>query len=162
MAFDPENAQHRLVLKNEEALDPIGMGYAAVDGQLNKTLDLFNDSDKNVELPKPVKDTPLTPEILLQVIDVGEYKGNQVGDGRSLVDLFIQAGVSILEVDLEQFRDKIKSLFPGNGPTVASINALKTDLSRAEAMEDPAAPGSPIYGAGTFISKNDWFAARDS
>ena len=66
MAFDNTNAADLLALKTEQATDPIGMGYAAVDGQTKQTLDLFNDPLLNVGLDDI--DETLTPALLLASI----------------------------------------------------------------------------------------------
>ena len=151
MSFDVNDPAHLLELKTEQADDPIGMGYAAVDTQTQQTLKLFNDPANNVGGQSA--DTPLSPEVLLQVLDADEYQGPPVGDsGRALFDLYIAAGLSDNSIELEQFRAAIKSIFATNGATNTAIDALQSLLSRAEFL----------FGQGTVISKSDWIAARDS
>jgi len=150
MAFDVNNPADLAALKSEVNTDPTSMGYAAVVNQTTLLLKLLNDPANNVGGETAA--TPLTPKVLLDVVDGAEYAGNQVAEGRGLFDLFAGLINSDPEFDLEQYRTKIKDIFPTNGPTNAAIDALTSALSRAEVL----------FGQGTVISRNDWFAARDS
>lgn len=150
MAFDITDPINLLELKNEVANDPISMGYAAVVDQTNPLLKLLNDPDNNIGAETAVQE--ITPEVLIDVIDVAEYGGNQVAQGdRDWVKMVFDLGL-FAGADIEKFRTKIKGIFPTNGITNTNIDNLVRPLSRAEVL----------FGAGTAISKQDWFVARDS
>lgn len=152
MAFDKTDPAHLLALKTEVSADPIGMGYAAVVDQTTLLLKLLNDPANNVGADTVAQE--MTPAVLLDVVDAAEYGGNQVSQGqRDWLKMVFDHGLITGEA-IEQFRAKIKAIFPNNGPTNAAIDALQRALSRAEAV--------PLFGPGTIIGKNDWFAARDS
>ncbi len=162
MAFDSTNPNHLLVMKNEFANDPENLGYQAVIGSTTLIRKLLNDPANN-----PGGETAqvtLTSETLIQALDVTEYGSNQMGNNRGFIDTIIAFGTSRGGTpDLEQFRAKIEGAFPaGNSATRDALTAQQRALSRAEAMEDPAVPGTPIYGPGTDITKSDVVAVLAS
>ena len=153
MAFDNTNAADLLALKTEQATDPIGMGYAAVDGQTKQTLDLFNDPLLNVGLDDI--DETLTPALLLASIVPDDLTVSAKFTQGELewLKLLVEASTSLTD-DLTVNRDKIVELF-NQTPTLdtyTNLVALKRRISRAEVL----------FGVGTVISRTDWFAARDS
>ena len=65
--------------------------------------------------------------------------------------------------DLEPFRPNILAALGRAAGTTAALTAKTHKVSRIEAMVDPADAGAgPVFGEGTKISRDDWFAARDS
>ncbi len=151
MAFNRTNPADLLALKNEQATDPIGMGYAAVDGQTQKTLDLFNAPDLNVESPRPTTGQRLTVSILLEIPALAvDLDHNQVSEGEKI---FITSFMNRdFDADIERWRAQIIEALRSQSDTVTALNALVRDMSRAEVL----------FGVETVISKQDWIAARDS
>lgn len=145
--FDKTNPAHLLALKNEVNDDPISMGYAAVIDQTQPLLKLLNDPTNNVG--DETAQTELTPETLLDALDVAEYGGNQIGNTRGFIDTLLRKNEG---TNLEPWRAKLEAALPTNGATRTALAAQTRPLSRAEVLFD----------AGTTISKTDWFAARDS
>jgi len=152
MAFDKNNTAHLILLRDEQANDPIGMGYAAIDGQTKKTLDLFNVPANNVG--GETVNEMLTPSLLLESIVPDDLTvDNKFSDGaRTWLQLLFE-GTSDLSDDLSNNRDKVLELFNENPQTDTynAIAALQRAISRAEVL----------FGVNTNITKADWFAARD-
>ena len=150
MAFDRTNPADLTALKTEVETDPIGMGYSTVVDQTNQLLKLLNEPANNVG--GETTNAELTAEKLLDVIDVAEFSGNQVDQGeRDWLNMVFNFSLSGNQ-SIEQYRATIKSVFPNNGPTNTAIDSLSRALSRAEVL----------FGAGTFITRDDWIAARSS
>jgi len=150
MAFDKNNPADLAALKSEVESDPISMGYAAVvDTNINQLIRLINDPDDNVG--GETVNTELTAEILLDVIDTGDFASNQVDQGeRDWIKMCFD--YALQGTSIEKYRAKIKGIFQANSQTNNNIDALFRALSRAEVL----------FGAGATISKADWLAARDS
>jgi len=152
MAFDNTDPIQLQALQDEQALDPIGMGYAAVDGQTNKTLDLFNNSAKNVGGETTGED--FTPDLALDVIDPDEVTvGAKFSDGQAnWLNYLMSAANSV--ADFKAFEAKFRALFADYTPSSNTLDALDAKtraISRAEVL----------FGVDTVITKADWFAARD-
>lgn len=132
--FDKTNAADLLALKNEVNNDPISMGFAAVDGQTQKTLGLLNDPDNNIG--GETVNVELTAEVLLDVIDPVDFASNQVDQGerdwiKMLFDYAARGG------QIEKYRAKLKAVFQANSQTITNIDALLRPLSRAEVLFGP-------------------------
>ncbi len=153
MAFDKNDPADLAALKSEEADDPIGMDYAGAGTNDRKILALFNEADKNVQDPVPTTGVTLTVEVLFDEMVAEEFGGNQVDQGEMM---WITAILNFLPVepdkDIEKWKAKIIALLPNNSLTEENIDALLRDMSRAEVL----------FGVDTFITQNDWVAARDS
>ncbi len=148
MAFDVTNPADLLTLKTEQATDPIGMGYAAVDGSTKRTLALFNDGELNVGGQTTGS---LTVRGLCGAVDPDEMSAQQVDSGK-LRYVHAMMGQPLSE-DISEFLPQLLVVFDqGGANTTAALNAALRRLSRAEIL----------FGDGTVISKTDWFAARDS
>ena len=148
MPFDVGNDADLLALKTEQATDPIGMGYAAVDGATKRTLALFNDGELNVGGETIGS---LSVRELCAAVDPDEMSMNQVDSGKLR---YVQAMMSQpFSEDVSAFLPKLLQVFDQSAPnTTASLVAALRRVSRVEIL----------FGAGTTISKTDWFAARDS
>ena len=149
MAFNRGNPADLLALKAEVETDPLSMGYASVSNNVTQLLKLINDPSNNVGGETVLGE--LTPETLLDSVDFAELGGNQVGaGGRRGIHYMFEVAERFENID--RWRQKIIDAFPSNGPTVAAINALSRPLSRAEVL----------FGEGTDMVREDWYAARDS
>ena len=144
MSFDKENPAHLAVLKAEEATDPIGMGYAAANNT-TWTLNLFNDSDNNVggETANRIFDSAA----MLDALEPTEFEAQQTSAGAAEYTSTLAAYGNI-----ENYKVKWRGMFAANSDTVVALDAQTSPLSRAEVL----------FGQGTVISRDDWFAARDS
>ena len=156
MAFDRTNPVDLLALKSEESLDPISMGYAAVSGQTKKTLDLFNLAENNVGTdPEDFIGEVFTSEVAMDVIDPVEITvGSKFSEGQARWLGYLFSAADSLGANFSKFEPKFRELFAGYVPasnTLTNLDARNRKLSRAERL----------FGVGTVISREDWFAARD-
>lgn len=152
MAFDRNSNTDKQKLSDEESIDPAGMGYSVVAGQTKNTLDLFNLAANNVG-GEDIDET-LTSDLLLQSIEPVDLTiSNKFTQGQSDWLMMLLAASQGLEADLSTNRNKIVELFNQTPPipTYTALVALKRLISRAEVL----------FGVGTVISRDDWFAARD-
>ena len=156
MAFDRTNTADLIALRDEEALDPISMGYAAVAGQTKKTLDLFNLVENNViDTADQYIGEVFTPEVALDVVDPDEITvGAKFSEGQARWLDYLFSSAASLVGSFESFETKFRALFADYSPSSVTIDALDArnrKLSRVEFL----------FGANTVISRDDWFAARD-
>ena len=149
MVFDRTNPADLLTLKTEVNTDPIAMGYAAAINSTSQLLKLLNDPDNNIG--GETTNVELTAEVLLDVIDTGDFASNQVDQGeRDWIKMCFE--YALQGISIEKYRAKIQGIFQANSTTNTNINNLTRVLSRAEVL----------FGAGTTIVRDDWIAARDS
>ena len=151
MAFDRNDAADLLALKTEVNTDPIGMGYDPA-GNTTQLLKLLNDPASNVGGDMVAGD--ITPRIMLRdVIDPGDLTpGGQFEQGELEFVKMVMEISQLPDDDLSEMRTKLEAVFPANTTTGAAFRALSRAISRAEAL----------FGVDTVISRDDWFAARDS
>jgi hypothetical protein len=150
MAFDRLNPEHLATLKTEAETDPIEMGYSGTNSTI-QLLNLFNNPINNVG--GEVVGEMFTPKLMLDVIVPDDLTpGGQFTQGELEWIKMLFESSSSLGDDLDAFRTKFRGLFPGNAQTVANLDARVRRLSRAEVL----------FGEDTVISRDDWFAARDS
>ena len=132
-------------LSSELNNDPLVMGYPVFETK--KSLDLLNDSDKNIGGETVAK--TLTVGLLHESLVVDDFSGNQVTDGeRRYLESFLSRD---FDVEIDQHKEKIRNTFKTNSTTVANIDALARPLSRGEVL----------FGVDIVISKAEFIAARD-
>lgn len=150
MAFNRENPTHLATLKTEVNADPTGMDYAAAQGETKVILAKLNDPDLNVgndTINRPTEELDI-PDIAA-VIDETEYASLSEFD-KIWVQMLINQPADVM---LKPFQSKFVEVFPNGSATLTAVLALRQkDASRAEVL----------FGVNTEISKQDWFAARDS
>lgn len=153
MSFDKTNTAHLIALRDEEANDPLGMGYSTANGVTVKTLDFFNNTLKNVGLEETAE--TLTSNLLLASIEPDDLTidVSKFTQGKSDWLAMLLAASEGLTANLSVNRDKILELFNENPQTTTYNNlvALQRRISRVEAL----------FGLGTRIAKADWVVARD-
>ena len=146
MAFDRSSAADKAALKSEVETDPIAMGYPLP--QPAQIIKLINDPADNVGGETTTDE--LTVALLLDVVDMADFDHPAVSDGeRRFIESFLNRE---LGENIDRWRVKIRSAFQANSGTSQAINALVRPLSRAEVL----------FGEGTVLVREDWFAARDS
>jgi len=147
MAFDRTNPTHLAQLNTEVDTDPMGMGYDTA--QTQPTLNMLNDPEINVELPRPTTGERLSVGVLLDIPELAvDLNHAQVTEGHKL---FLSSFMGRdFDLDIERFRPQIIDALRSNSNTVTALNALERDLSRAEVL----------WGPGTEITRADWKAAR--
>lgn len=148
MAFDRTNPADLLALKNEVNLDPIAMGYDPT-GPTQQLLKLLNDAAENVGGDTVARE--FDASAMLDALDPTEYDAQQTQGNAAEYTLALIAMTNAGH-DISGYKTKWRSMFAGNSATVAALDAQTSPLSRAEV----------IFGQGTVISRDDWFAARDS
>ena len=148
--FDATDPADLLALKTEVNTDPIGMGYD-VNANVTTLMRLLNDPANNVG-GETVGES-FTPRLMLDVLEPGDLTtGGQFTEGEQTWIRLLMESSATLDDDIELFRAKFISVFPANATTVTNLAARLRDLSRAEVL----------FGEGTTLSNQDWFAARDS
>lgn len=148
MAFDRANPAHLATLKNEVLTDPIGMGYnpAGNDQQL---LTLLNDPDNNVGGETAARDFDLSA--MLDALDPENLPAQQT-NARAGDYCMLLAQAYMLTGDISMYKARWRSMFAANSTTVTALDAQTAPLSRAEVL----------FGQGTILVREDWYAARDS
>ena len=149
MAFNRNDPADLLSLKTEVNTDPISMGYNPT-GPTVLLLKLLNDPDNNVEVPKPTANRPFDVLAMLDALDPQDYDLQQTVVGAPNY-VHTLAEISTYR-DISPYKAKFRSMFPAFSATVTALDAQSVDLSRAEVL----------FGQGTVLSDQDWFAARDS
>ena len=141
MSYDINNPADLQALNTEVYTDPIGMGYAAAPIEKTKELlKLLNQASNNVggETSGPI----FTREILMEV---WEPKGT-LNEGMQWIEA-LAAGATIGT----PAEDEAKFRTFASPASLTKLDAIIYALSRAEVL----------FGKGTVLSENDWFAARD-
>lgn len=164
MAFDRTNTADLSALKGE--VTPAN-GYAPED--TGDVLARLNDPAQN---RIPASNNEITPSKLRAALDTDDLlpaitAGSTIaGLAQNIIDAnerLIRANivVALLQlpdgditggVDLEPLRSELVKIFGPGTNTRANFAAFARPISRAEAM----------FGTGTVIGRDDWFAARDS
>ena len=149
MAFDVTNTNDLAALRDEQLNDPVGMGYAAVDGDVNKTLDLFNNEANNVGVE--VGNAKLLAGDLLSIIF-----GISVSSQDQFKIQLVFESSSGTESDVSAYRPDLIAL---SNALADEINLHTRHLNRAEALFSNVDANGVIETV--VISRSDWFAARD-
>ena len=151
MAFDKTNPLHLQALKDEQSLDPAGVGYAAVDGYTQKTLDLFNLVSNN---PTPSNGAaPLKADDLLHII----YAEAISSQDQFKLQLLYEA-TDGLKDDVSAFKEEVSLL---STALRTAIDARVRPMNRVEVLGQGLFSGLDANNVEQFviISKSDWFAA---
>lgn len=144
MAFDRTDPADLAALKTEVTTDPIGMGYNPISD--NQVIKPINDPDANVG--GETVGRVFTQEAMLEALDPTNLDDQQTNTGAGA---YVQALASY-QGDISAFKAKFRAMFAANSATVQALDAQTRNLSRAEVL----------FGEGTVISVQDWWAARDS
>ena len=136
-------------LLTEVRTDPLAMGYASVEDQTKKLLDMLNDPANNIG--GETTSQTLTPRILLQNITPSDLADQQV-DAGELNYILTFMRMSYLDENIDAFKSKIISCFKAGSASATALAGLVRQLSRAEVL----------FGAGAILSSADWFDARDN
>ena len=144
MAYDRSDPADLALLKSEVTTDPITMGYDAT-GATAQILKLLNEAANNVGGETSAR--PFDVGAMMDALDPTDFDAQQtVASAATYVSTLAAL------FDIAVYKDKFISLFAANSTTVTALNAQTKALSRAEVL----------FGADTNISRDDWFAARDS
>ena len=149
MSFDRTDPADLAALKTEVETDPIGMGYALATNT-NQLLKLLNDPANNVG--GDTASRAFDASAMLDALDPSELDAQQTTVGAAEYVNALMNAEGLLGLDIEAYKTKFRSLFAGNSATVAALDAQTSALSRAEVL----------FGQGTSLTEEDWFAARDS
>jgi hypothetical protein len=146
MGYDATNQTDLLVLNSEVNDDPISMGYVP-DGPTQDILDLLNIPANNVGGETTPRE--FSVQAMLDALDPTEYgaPGTSVGAAQYVGTLSTTQGI-----DVAAYKTKFRDMFESSSATVTALDAQVTALSRAEVL----------FGVGTVITEEDWYAARDA
>ena len=149
MAFDRTNTADLIALRDEQALDPRGVDYAAVDGQTQATLDLFNLESNNpgaeIGLAK------LTANKLLKIIFTEAISSQD----QFKIQLLFESSTGLAD-DISNFITETSSLSPALATSIAA-NTRHLNIAEVLFADDDE---NGVKESVT-ISRDDWFAARD-
>lgn len=150
MSFDVNDPADLATLKNEEATDPAGVGYAGTGGVTQNLLDLFNLPANN---PGAETSTArMTADALLRVLFT-----IAVGSPDQFIIQLMFEGAGDLNSDLSNYRLQTRAL---GAPIAGAIDTITRSLNRVEILfADMDANGVMEYVS---ISRSDWKAARES
>ena len=152
MAFDRSDPTDLASLKSEVNTDPIAMGYNPT-GSTQQLLNKLNDPANNVG--GDTATAPLTARLLWEaaadnsddLTPHGQFsEGDQIAF-RGLLEISESP-----DDDISWARTRVANLFPAQDGLRQALEAQVRALSRAEVL----------FGENTNISREDWFAARDS
>lgn len=154
MSFDRTNAADLASLKDEVINDPGNLGYAAVQAETAKLLDLLNLPESNTN-PADQVGIPFDEYPLVDVIDEivnAEYNGLNERE-KVIVNGIINAGICYPDLKFGHIKKSFKKAFGVDSTTWANVkDDRQRQASRAEIL----------FGRDTVIGRDDWFAARDS
>lgn len=147
MAYDRNDPADLAALKAEAETDPISMGYD-ITGPTQQLLKQFNDPALNVG--GDVAARLFDVSAMLDALDPTEFDAPQTEAGAAqYTHILVELGAYD---SIEQYKPKWRNMFAANSATIVALDAQTSPLSRGEVL----------FGAGTNISRDDWFAARDS
>lgn len=150
MAFNIKKPADLATLKAEINTDPAGMGYSAVRGETKKTLDKLNFASNNVgtdSINRPTEEIDI-PDIA-GVIDPVEFAALSEYD-KEWVKMFINQP---FDAALKPFQAKFLAIFKAGTKTRAAAMGLRSK---------PASRAEVLFGVNTVLTREDYFAARDS
>jgi len=154
MAFDRSKPAHLLALKNEVANDPESVGYAAVAGQTQPALDLLNIETNN---PQVADTTPVPFDVFPMIDAIDEIVQSEYNALSTVKKVKVDAIIYAATNDPLATFGSVKQLFKNAfGSTSATWLAVKNDRLRH------ASRAEKLFGYDTIISRDDWFAARNS
>ena len=160
MPFDENDQTDLNTLKTEVETDPRGVGFDPLGGT-QAILDLLNIVANN-----PSADTVNIPFDEFPAIDVideideGEYNA-LTGFDKSRVDAImnaaIESAISTSEFSQPAVLGPVKALFRKSfGANSITWQAVQADRARDASIAEN------LFGRDTFITDEDWFAARDN
>ncbi len=154
MSFDRTNADDLLALKDEVENDPESAGYAAVVTVTAELLALLNLEENNPQVNDEVG-IPFDDFPMVDVIDeIVQSEYNALSDFKKVkIDAVVYAGTCYPGLTFGHIKKVFKNAF---GSTSDTWLAVKDDRMRH------ASRSETLFGLGTVISSQDWFAARDS
>ncbi len=173
---NPDGSPHADLtsLKSEVDVDPENVGYAAVVAETAKLRALLNDPTNNPQVLDqvgiPFDEFPIID--VLDEIDSEEY-GALVGVYKTFIDSVIQAGIARTDEESalgiayfgpvkKLFKKAFNNLDPALIDPVPANNQSKTWLAIKDDRQIQASRAEALFGRGTIITREDWFAARDS
>jgi len=148
MAFDRSNPADLLILKTEVNTDPLGIGYPL--NNPTQIIKLINNPASN--LGGETTNRAFDAAALLDALDPQDFSANQTSAEAAAYTQTLVSASRFGGVDIEILKPKWRGMFAGNSSTVAALDAQTMALSRAEVL----------FGQGTTLVRDDWFAARDS
>ena len=147
MAFDRTDPADLAALKTEVTTDPISMGYNT-NANVSVLMKQLNSASLNVGGETTAREFDALA--LLDALDPTDYDAQQTAtDAAVYVHTLVEVSV---QHSIEAYKTKFRNLFAANSATVQALDAQTRPLSRAEVL----------FGDGTVLSQEDWFAARDS
>ncbi len=161
-------------LKSEVGIDPENVGYAGVVTNTAELLALLNDPVNNPQVLDQVG-IPFDEFPIIDVLD--EIDGNEynalVGVHKTFVDSIIQAGIARTDEESalgiayfgpvkKLFRKAFNNLDPSLIDPVPPNNQSETWKAIKDDRMIQASRVEALFGRGTVIAREDWFAARDS
>ena len=152
--FNRDKANQLLALKQEVANDPEGLGYAAVVEVTSELLALLNTPESNPQVADQVP-VPFDEFAMVDAVDEITNADYDALNGRkkAVVDAIINAAMANPELTFGHAKKPFRNAFGVSSTTWLNV---KDDRMRQ------ASRAESLFGRDTVISREDWFAARDS
>jgi hypothetical protein len=171
MAFDRNNPDDLLALKNEVNLDPLGAGYAAVIDDTQALLALLNNTQPGTITMDKLRISAAEVRSLTtfngyDTLSIDEQEWLRWKTGSNSFD---EENLAVT-VDLKlQLTGKPLISDPRNPPPDTPNSSFWAASQRAEMVplmlalvEIPASRAQELFGVDTNITTSDWVAARNS
>ena len=157
MSFDRNDPADLAALKSEATNDPQGIGYTVLtDGNTGKFLDEVNAKNYTVDKPQissdKVKDLTTFAAfdgLLAPEQSWLQWQADRSGDGENML---VTA----------ELRQKLAGDPEANDSIWAVSERAEMNAAMLALMNVPGSRAEVLWGYGSNISRDDWFAARDS
>lgn len=155
MSFDRNDPADLLALKNEVNNDPLGLGYNASSGDTNLILSTINEKTSQFTISKP----KISAADIRSATTYDAYNGLAIDEQEWL--RWVTGSSGFEEENLTVTADLRNQLVESSTFWAA---ADRTEMQAAMTLifDVDGSRGEDLFGFGTAISRDDWFAARDS
>jgi hypothetical protein len=161
MSFDVNNPADVQALNTEVYTDPIGMGYAAVINSTADLLALLNEVESNV-VPTKVN----YPEILSDDVRAAttyvafDNLLTPEQDWLRWMTGFSADGIPNMPATAE-LKQKLAGVPTATGSIWATADRTEMNAAMLALFQRDGSRAEVLFGFGTVITANDWFAARN-
>lgn len=153
MAFDRNNPADLVALKSEVETDPAGKGYDPLGGT-QELLDLLNGKTETVSKPK------ISAARVRSAVTYEAYNTLSIDEQEWL--RWITGSNGFEEDNMPVTADLRRQLAGEGGQSMwAAANRVEMEAAMSAILDVPGSRVEVLFGYGTSISRDDWFAARD-
>lgn len=155
--FDRNNPAHIQALQSEINTDPIGIGYNPANGDTGELLGLLNAKNYTVGKPK-ISSAAIRSTTTYDAYDTLSIDGQEWIRWMTGSNGFDEESVTVT--------DDLRQKLAGDPTAIQSIwaTAHRDEMNAAmlALIDVTGSRAEVLFGYGTSISREDWFAVRDS